>query len=86
MNGGSTDGRRAWWGFLKPVGTSLAGFSRLSKNRGALGIVPRFYERRRTNTSAHKNEGNIATFRFNITTFRSSITTFPRVIILMSQR
>ena len=36
--GGSRDVRRACVGLLESVGTSLAGFSRLCKNGGGLGL------------------------------------------------
>ena len=68
MIGGSRDVRRACRGLLEPVWTSLAGFSGLCKNGGALRLVPGFYKRRRMNTSVHKNRGNVVTFESNVVT------------------
>ena len=77
--GGSRDVRRACEGLVEPVGTSLAVVSGLCKNGGALGLVLGFYERRRMNTSDHKNRGKV-------TTFGAIVAMFLRVIIPTSRR
>ena len=84
--GGSRDFRRACGGLLKPVGTSLAVFSRLCKNGGALGLVPGFYERRRMNTYVHKNRGNVAMLGAKVATLGSNVATFQNVEVSTLRR